>query len=381
MKGVMMLVNYFPPVPSGGAERQAERLAEYLAAQGVRVGVLTRQVGALPKQEERSGFCIYRLPTVGPGKVKTFVFTVILLFTLLRLRHEYDILHAHQAFSPAFAGAIAGYLLGKRVVVKFGNSNAFGDVQRSERTLRGRLRLAILRRWTDVIITLDAQMEMETIAAGFDPDRVLRMNNGINGQDFLPCDDKPAARQALTLDGKTIALYTGRLSPQKALPVLLHAMQQAIGNCPDLHLILVGSGEEKTPLLELTKNLNIGGHISFVDSVSDVRPYLNAADIFVLPSLAEGISNSLLEAMSCGIACITTAVGGSLDVLANGEYGLLIPPNDVDSLATALNNLGNDPEERSRLGAKARQHILSRYDFQVVGSQYYALYQQLLEDL
>ena len=381
MKGVMMLVNYFPPLPSGGAERQAERLAGYLAAQGVRVGVLTRRVGELSKQEERNGFFIFRLPAAGPGKVRTFVFTMALIFTLLRLRHEYDILHAHLAFSPAFAAAIAGYLLGKRVIVKFGNSNAFGDVQRSERTLRGRLRMAILRRWADVIITLDTQMEMETISAGFDPDRVLRMDNGINSQDFLPCNDKPVARQALSLDGKIIALYTGRLTSQKALPVLFRAMQHAIGNCPDLYLILVGSGEEKTTLLELAKNLNIDGHISFVESVNDVRPYLNAADIFVLPSLAEGISNSLLEAMSCELACITTAVGGSLDVLANGEYGLLIPPNDVDALAAALVFLGNDPEERVRLGTKARQHILNRYDFQIVGSQYFALYQQLIEDL
>jgi len=379
VKGVMMLVNYFPPLPTGGAERQAERLAAYLAAQRVPTGVLTRRVGDLPKREQRDGFEVYRLPQVGPGKMKTLTFTLSAMQALFSRQKTYDILHAHLAFSPAVAAALTGKLLGKRVIVKFGNSAAYGDVQRSRQSWRGRLRMAILRRWADIIITLDPEMEDEAIADGFARERVLRMDNGIDAGEFLPCFDKPTARQSLGLQNRTTILYTGRLAEQKALPGLLLALQQALNTCPDLQLILLGHGAEKPGLVSQAEALGISRHVLFHDPVSEVRPYLDAADIFVLPSLAEGISNSLLEAMSAGLACVATAVGGSPTVLEDGNCGLLVAPGSIYELAEALVRLASDPGERARLGTMARQRIQNRYDFKVVGRQYHALYEHLLE--
>lgn len=379
MRGVMMLVNYFPPLPTGGAERQAERLAAYMAFHNVSTGVLTRKVGNLPAREYRDGFDVYRLPQVGPGKIKTLIFTLAAILMLLTHKRSYDILHAHLAFSPAIAAAIVGKIVGKRVIVKFGNSAAFGDVQQSKRTLRGRLRMAILRRWPDVIIVLDPQMEAEVLADGFARERVLCMDNGISAGDFVPCVDKDNAKRKLDLEIKTTALFTGRLTSQKALPVLLQAMQQVVKTCPDMQLILLGHGEEKEKLMALAGELGITGQVIFHPPVNDVRPYLDAADIFVLPSLAEGISNSLLEAMSAGLACIATSVGGSPTVLDDGDCGLLIAPDSVDELANALSHLGSYPNKRASLGFKARQRILNRYDFEIVGQQYQALYEHLME--
>jgi glycosyltransferase involved in cell wall biosynthesis len=382
MKGVIMLVNYFPPLPTGGAQRQAERLATYLAARGVRVGVITRRVGPLLRHERRDGFDVNRLMQIGPGKMKTLTFTLAAIIALLRLRDSYDILHAHLASSPAIAGAIAGKLLRKRVIVKFGNSDSFGDVQSAQKSWRGRLRLFILRRWADLCIALDPEMEKEILGAGFTRDRVILMDNGIEAGDFLPCSDKAGAKKVLGLIGlenKTVILYTGRLVAQKALHLLLEAMQHALNNYQDLHLLIIGHGEEKDALIALTKKLRIQDNVSFVEQVDDVKPFLNAADIFALPSLAEGISNSLLEAMSCGLACIVTRVGGSPEVLGNGEYGLLINPNNSEELSDAIMRLRKDDEERHRLGIKARDRILERYDFRVVGRQYHDLYNRLLE--
>jgi glycosyltransferase involved in cell wall biosynthesis len=379
VKGVMMLVNYFPPLPTGGAERQAERLAVYMAAQKIPTGVLTRRVGDLPKHEQRDGFDVYRLPQVGPGKMKTLTFTLSAIQALLARQHTYDILHAHLAFSPAIAAALTGKLLGKRVIVKFGNSAAYGDVQRSRQSWRGRLRMALLRRWADIIVTLDPEMENEAIADGFARERVLRMDNGIDAGEFVPCLDKPAARQAIGLENKTTVLYTGRLAEQKALPILLLALQEALNTCPDLQLVLLGHGDEKPGLIRQVGTLGIGPQVIFRDPVSDVRPYLNAADIFVLPSMAEGISNSLLEAMSAGLACISTSVGGSPTVLDSGNCGLLVAPGSVFELAEALIRLAANPDERQRLGTRARQRIQNRYDFKVVGRQYHALYEHLME--
>lgn len=373
-----MLVNYFPPLPTGGAEHQAERLATYLVSKNVPSGVMTRRVGSLPKHEQRDGLYVHRLMQFGPGKIKTFTFTIAAIISLLRLRNSYDILHAHLAFSPAIAAAVVGKLLNKVVIVKFGNSDSFGDIQGSQKTWLGRFRLAILRRWVDVCIALDTEMEKEILAAGFLRERVIRMDNGIDTAKFNPFHDRLLARKSFDLGDKVIALYTGRLVPQKALHLLLTAMKHTVESCKDLHLLLVGTGEERDALIAMTKDLGIQHYVTFIDQVSDVRPYLNAGDIFVLPSLAEGISNSLLEAMSCGLACVATWVGGSSEVLGDGKYGLLVQPNCVEELTEALVRLGQSENERIQLGNLARQRILEKYDFQVVGEQYYGLYKRLL---
>jgi glycosyltransferase involved in cell wall biosynthesis len=381
MKGVMMLVNYFPPLPTGGAERQAERLAGYLVAKNVHTGVITRRVGALARVEERDGFEIHRIMQVGPGKMKTITFTIAAIIFLIRFRNTYDILHAHLAFSPAIAAAVAGKILGKSVIVKFGNSDSFGDIQRSQKTLRGRIRLAILRRWVDVCIALDADMEKEILAAGFARDHVIRMDNGIDTTKFKPGVDKLLARKSLNLglENKVLILYSGRMVPQKALPLLIKAVQQAVKSCQDLHLLMVGSGEDRASLIALTDELGLAHCVTFIDQVSDVKPYLHAAELFALPSLAEGISNSLLEAMSCGLACIATSVGGSPEVLEGGKVGMLVAPQNVEELTAALVCLGQSEEKRMRLGVLARQRVLEKYDFQVVGEKYFGLYNRLLE--
>lgn len=381
MKGVMMLVNYFPPLPTGGAERQAERLSAYLVSKSVSTGVITRRVGSLARFEERDGFDIYRLMQFGPGKVKTFTFTVAAILFLLRQRNSYDILHAHLAFAPAIAAVVAGKLLRKVVIVKFGNSDRFGDIQISQKTWRGQLRLAILRRWVDVCIALDPEMENEIIAAGFSRDRIIRMDNGIDVAIFKPEKDKLSAKKALALglDDKIFVLYIGRMVAQKALHLLLQAMQHAVVSCKDLHLLMIGTGAEQQALIVLTGELGIRQSVTFIDQVGDVKPYLHAGDIFVLPSLSEGISNSLLEAMACGLACIATQVGGSTEVLGDGKYGLLIAPNRVDELTRALVRLGQSASERMRLGNLARQRVLEKYDFKVVGEKYFGLYTRLLE--
>ena len=142
---------------------------------------------------------------------------------------------------------------------------------------------------------------------------------------------------------------------------------------------MIGKGNERDALVALAEKLGIQHCVTFIDYINDVQPYLNAGDIFVLPSLGEGISNSLLEAMSCGLACISTRVGGSTEVLGDGKYGLIVPPNSVEELTEALVRLGNSASERTRLGNLARQRILEKYDFQVIGEQYYSLYTRLLE--
>ena len=379
MRGVIMLVNTFPPVPAGGAERQAERLAEYMASVGLSVGVITRAAPALPRHEVRDGYWIERIPEPGIGKIKTVTFMLGVLLSLFRRRKQYDILHAHLAFAPALVGAMLARLLGKRAIVKFGTSGTHGEIAISQRKLRGRVRLALLRRWTDMSIVLDKGMEQELIAAGFPAERVLRMDNGI---DEKPFSDLPrvVAKQDLKVEGRTVILYTGRLIALKMLPTLLQALYQAVQSCPQLYLLIVGQGPERTALEQQVRQLGLSNHVNFVGNVQNVRPYLAAADIFVLPSSTEGISNALLEAMAAGLACIASAVGGLPEMLDDGACGILVEPGNVEQLSETLIRLTQDPLEIKRLGNAAHERILTRYSFSVVGDEYQKLYARLLQN-
>lgn len=378
MKGVVMLVNEFPPIPTGGAERQAERLAVYLKSNKWPVWVITRRIDGLPARQEYQGLEIIRPLTTGFGKLKTITFVLGTLLSLWKLRSKYSILHAHLVFGPAFAAVVAARFLGKRVIVKLGNSGEFGDVQTSRGTLRGRLRLAILREWADIIIALDDSIYNEILSVGIDPKRIRRIPNGIDVGNFSPLQTRSEAKNKFGLADKIVLIYVGRLSPQKSLPTLLQALERSLPACPSFHLLLVGDGADRVALENQVQLLAISDHVTFLGNQPDVRPYLNAADLFVLPSTSEGISNSLLEAMSAGLACVVTTVGGNFDVLDQGRCGVLLSPGDVSAWSISLIELGNDPEKRKALGDAAQKHVTSHFDFSVVGSLYENLYTELL---
>jgi L-malate glycosyltransferase len=368
--GVIMLVNEYPPLPVGGAERQAERLAIYLAGHEWPVWVLTRRADGLPPAETRDGVQILRPMTRGPGKLKTVSFVLGCWKALWRQRSRYEILHAHLAYGPAFAAVLAARLLGKKVIVKLGNSGIYGDIIASQKTLRGRLRLFVLRRWADVIIILDEDMYHEALAVGFNPSRLAKMKNGIDVGAFSPIIHKPTE--------SVNVLYIGRLVAQKSLPTLIEAFARASQDCPALRLTLVGDGPERSALEAKTQELGIADRATFTGRQDEVRPYLAAGELFALPSSAEGISNALLEAMASGLACLATPVGGNAEVLDQGQCGVLLPGGDVAAWSAALSRLGKDHELRRRLGMAARNRIIDVYDFSVVGAQYEALYQKLM---
>jgi glycosyltransferase involved in cell wall biosynthesis len=377
MKGVVMLVNEFPPIPTGGAERQAERLAVYLKNTGWPVWVITRRLNGLPARQNDQGLEIIRPLTAGFGKLKTISFVLGTLLSLWTLRSKYAILHAHLVYGPAFAAMIAARFLGKRVVVKLGNSGEFGDIQVSLRTLRGRLRLAMLRKWADVIVALDDSIYNEILSIGVDPAQIRRISNGIDVGNFLPLQTRAQAKMKFDLKNKVVMIYVGRLAPQKSLPTLLQALERALPSSPTLHLLLVGDGPERAALESQVQLLGIKDHVTFLGNQADVRSYLNAADLFVLPSKSEGISNALLEAMSAGLACLVTTVGGNFDILDHGRCGVLLPPGDVIAWSNSLIEFGNDPEKRQSFGAAAQKHVTSHFDFSVVGSLYENLYAEL----
>jgi len=375
---VIMMVNEFAPLKVGGGERQAERLSIQYVKQGICVGVLTRKLNGLLDYEERDGFWIRRIPQFGWGKLKSLSFILGILYFLIRTHRNYDIVYAHLAFSPAIAAAIIGRLLGKPVIVLFGNSGEYGEVETAKATIRGRLKLSMLRKWVDLNIVLDRHMKTEVISAGFDPQKVELVANGIDTTEFYPSEDKEGLKKSLNLLGKTVVVFVGRLEPQKAVPLLLSAFSTAVASHPSMVLLVVGNGPDRSSLELLAKQLGIKDKVTFVGNVADVRNYLQAGDIFVLSSVSEGMPNALLEAMATGLACVVTNVGAADFMLGDGECGILIPPEEKDPLAEAMISLFLNPDGREKMGSKARKRAINHFDIRVIGGQYEEIFRSLL---
>ena len=145
------------------------------------------------------------------------------------------------------------------------------------------------------------------------------MASGVDAEQFRP----GASSVEASLLPRPRVMFTGRLHPQKNLPLLLEAWAEVPETAP-ASLILVGPGNDRQRLTELAGSLGIAEQVQFVGAVDDPADYLRAADVFVLPSVAEGMSNSLLEAMATALPCAVSGIGGNTDLVADGETGRLV---------------------------------------------------------
>src|SRR5262249_36402224 len=144
-------------------------------------------------------------------------------------------------------------------------------------------------------------------------------------------------------------------------------------------LVLVGDGPDRAALEAQAVALGIEERVHFTGAVADPAEYLRAADAFVLPSVAEGMSNSLLEAMATGLPCLASDIGGNTDLIESERTGLLVPPSDWNAWRGALTRVVEDRHLARRLGDAARARIDAEFSLTVVVDRYLALYRRLLE--
>ena len=170
----------------------------------------------------------------------------------------------------------------------------------------------------------------------------------------------------------------GRLHPQKNLPLLLEAWRDVTRQV-SANLILVGPGSDREPLAALPAELGIIDRVQFVGAVADPADHLRAADVFVLPSVAEGMSNSLLEAMATALPCVVSGIGGNSDLITDQETGRLVADATPDAWASTLLELLRNPRKRSDLGTAARRRIDEQFSLAAVVDRYLDLYQAMID--
>ncbi|MBI3010602.1 MAG: glycosyltransferase [Candidatus Omnitrophica bacterium] len=368
----------------GGLERSARRLAQALYARGHRVYVLTRNYDRLPRREEIDGAWVERFPVWGRSRwLVSLSYLVQSLGWLIRNRKEYDLIHAHQSYAPALIAGIAKLILKKPVVVKISTSDQFGESRQLRELPFYRLRALLLHR-VDKIVTINKAALEEFLQLEVASSCLLQIPNGvlIPSQAAFEMKSKQAARLRLGIDYSKVVVYAGRLSSEKNLSVLLDAWPGVLRHCPKAHLILVGDGgtfrSVEDSLRQQASRMNLESRVHFAGRVQNVEDFFLAADVFVLPSSTEGMSNALLEAMACGVAIVATRIPGNTALITDGRQGLLVEPQRSEELSTALIRLLSDSEEAMRLGQAARSLAQERFAIDRVRDQYEQLYRTLL---
>jgi glycosyltransferase involved in cell wall biosynthesis len=170
----------------------------------------------------------------------------------------------------------------------------------------------------------------------------------------------------------------GSLIPRKGYDLLLRALGHLAEAGMSFELLLGGEGPERQSLENLARQLGIADRVKFLGEVEDLASLLAASQLLVHPSHAEGLSNTVLEAMGEGLPVVASAVGATPEIIEDGESGLLVPPGSLDDLTSAVGRLLADPQLRARLGVSGRQVIERRCNAAVIAGQYERLFRELL---
>jgi len=368
--------SFFPIV--GGAERQAQNLARILTIQGFSVQIVTRSYPGSPRHEEIDGVPVTRLFCGGPKITKIPLLFISSALFFFRHRKQFDIIHVFQLDSHAFIASILNIWLQKKIIVKMANIGRWGEMHRLQGFF-GSWRKKIMIQGIHIFVSLCQDMVEELESNGVPRCKIQTIPTGVDVEHYQPVskEKKTRLRHDLQLsEADRLVVFTGRLSQQKGLDVLFQAWRTIESEFPQASLLILGTGVESATLQNMVGELKLR-NVKFLGQQAEVLPYLQAANLFCLPSRAEGFSNSLLEAMACGVPAVATAYGGARDIIIEGENGYLVQRDNIEMLQTKLALFLRHPDQ-SGLGKQARNSVVNHAAFPKVVKQYISLYQQLV---
>ena len=378
---ILMIAPQFRPL-IGGYERAAERLSLELVRQGHEVTVIAERrdrrwldTEFLHGLKIRRLWCVYR-----PGLHMLTSLASYACYMIWR-RSEYDLIHVHQYGSHAALAVALGGLLKKPVVLKLTSTSREGiGSNQAGRTWKDRVVTALLRK-VDLCIAPTGLAENEAIRFGIAAERIAVIPNGIDITVYKPCEatERERLRARLGLTTEQTALYMGRLSYAKNPEGLIDAWATLHANMPDARLLIVGDGPLRASVERRIQRYQLGDVITLVGEQVNTPEWYAVADMFVLPSHYEGLSNSLIEAMSCGLPVVSTRVSGSTEILEACDAGELVEINDMEGLASAMSRMLGDPARSRQRGDVARRYVEHRMAVTTVASDMVERYWSLLD--
>jgi len=373
---ICFLISSYRPI-IGGAERATESVARHLVGNGAEVLVLTRHHRSLPRREEIGGVTVCRLGVDGPRLLSSAAFVIHALALLaLRLR-RFPFVHVQNIDSPLLIGILAKALLGKKLVVTIHGEK---NIAFRKQSALGRWRVRQMAKAGDRFVAITENCRRQYLEEGIAADRIASIPNGIDTALYQPAQtpQKEALKHQFGLSADDhVVLFVGRLVGLKRVDVLIRAIA-VLQERSRAHCVIVGDGPERAKLKALVASERTVDRVHLVGPTNDVLPYYQMADIFVLPSLYEGLSVALLEAMACGLCPVVAGSPGNLVLVKHHVNGLVFPVDTPEALQERLREALADPSLPRSLGRAARDVVQDVYSIENVVKAHSALYADLM---
>jgi len=364
-----------PFPPREGIGNYIYGLSTKLIEKGHKVTVITRGSWNKTQCEVIDGIDVIKAPFIPIYPFYIYVHGMFVNKIFKSLEPQIDVVHIHTPLSPLIKTSLPIVTTIHTSILTNIRSIEVVDPRSMIERIMGRfvsypIELKLLKR-SDMVTTVSHHVAQELREYGVNPNEVTVIGNGVDETIFTPIKNKTEDRYIL---------YTGRLGYRKGLFDLIDCGKYICEKYPDVSFIIPGKGPLFDKLQNIVKEIGIQERFKFMGYVSReklVQLYQNAT-IHVIPSHYEGLPTVLLEAMSCGLPVVATAVSGNLDVISDGENGILIPPKSPKKMADAISMLLDDDETRRKLGKNARKIIEERYTWERISEKILKCYTQIL---
>jgi glycosyltransferase involved in cell wall biosynthesis len=356
---LLKILHIDPERDWGGGEAQVLGLLKYLAARGHRNDLLAFPNGKL--WQRCRGLEVKTLPLAMRSDLDLRP-----VWRLRRLinRGAYDIVHLHTKRAHAMSVWLPRSAGAPRYVV----------TRRMDYPEKKNCRTRYLyNRCVDGVVAISRPIADLLAAAGVEGCRIRLIHSGIDSARFSPPAANPNGARDPTVGTAAV------LEKRKGHRFLLEAVARLSARGVELRCLLAGEGSERKKLEEMVARLGLEGRVSFLGFVADTPAFLAGIDIFVLPSLREGLGVAALEAMAAGKAVVASRVGGLAEAITHGRTGILVPPSDSQALSDAIAELIADPNRARDMGQRAAAHVREHFTLERMAAGNEAYYYELLE--
>jgi glycosyltransferase involved in cell wall biosynthesis len=362
----------------GGAARIILRLGEVVQAEGWQVDILTTDP-VFQQAVKQHGLGLVNMDVIR-REIRPGWDAGGLLRLHRFLREEpYQIIHTHTS-KAGFVGRLAARLAGVPVIVHTAHGFAFHEESPVSKRLFYSSLERLASRWCDRIVTVSEFHREWAIELGMcKPPKIHAIPNGIADVERTRAAGLEEIRREMgARDSDLVILSMARLAAEKGLEYLIEAATTLPRTEPRIHIVIAGDGPARPRLEQVAADLGVTDRVKFLGFREDVGDLLAASDMVVLPSLREGLSIALLEAMAAGKPIIATSIGSQREVASQAEMARLVPPADARALSEAIIQLAKDPAQMFRLSMNARSLYESRYTEHRMLEAYRQLYLDLL---
>ena len=237
----------------------------------------------------------------------------------------------------------------------------------------------LVLRGFDAVVAVSEEVRETLVRSGVKAEKIRLIRNGIDLRPFDRAD--PVLRREEGLAKRLLVGIVGRLSVEKGMDIFLRAAAEVVKEVPEAAFVIAGDGPEREPLEALVDSLELRDCVTLLGRREDMPGIYASMDVLVSASRKEGLPMTILEGMASGRPWVATAVGDVPTVVRDGETGVLVPPERVELLASAIIELLQNPEGRAQFGASARKLIEQEFSANRMAAEYLDLYQEIKNDM